>query len=85
MVPPLPGYANDRQQAMPRTRSGTNLKISKEAQVGRQLVCGRTEAGQRRQSVDVDFPRVRLRGHWVSIRETAQRRHEFIQLLDLIV
>ena len=64
--------------------SGTNLEISKEAQVGRQLVCGRTEAGQRRQNVNIDFSRVRLRRHGVRIAESRQGGDPAIKLLYLI-
>ncbi len=63
--------------------AGTDLEVGEEAQVGGELVCGRTEAGQGRENVDVDFARVRLGRHGVRIGEAGQSGDPAVELLDL--
>ena len=45
------------------------LEVGEEPEVGRELVRGRAEAGERREDVDVDLARVGLRGDRIGVLE----------------
>lgn len=71
------------QSAQVFTDPDAYLQVSEETQVSGKLVSGSTETGQRREDVDVDFPRVCLGGDRVRIAKPRQLGDTAVKLFDL--
>lgn len=59
------------------------LQVREQADVGRDLVRGRAERGERAEDVDVDLARVGLSGDGVRVLETRELGDEVVELFDL--
>ena len=59
------------------------LEVREETNVGRDLVCGRSERGEGSEDVDVDLARVGLAGDGVGAGEAGELGDESVELLNL--